>query len=113
MNCGYSRKISDPAFARSLKNNNRWTAIFSLILAVFAVVGFYIAGELGAEGMENPQALFYGLGIGGMFLIIALFTIVGRKRSKTWDSIIFCSACGTLCDISADSCFRCKCPLLK
>ncbi len=126
-----------------------------------------------------------------MFLIIALFTIVGRKRSKTWDgvvvdkkikkkqrrqgsqddyyyvdyleyavtvqenggkkhrmvaedddtvynyyqigdrlrhhaglnsyekydksqdSIIFCSACGTLCDIGDDSCFRCKCPLLK
>jgi len=191
MNHGYSSKINDPAFAKYLKNNNRWAAIFSLILALAAVVGFYIAGETGAEGLENPQALFYGLGIGGMFLIIALFTIVGRKRSKTWDgvvvdkktkkkqrrqgsqddyyyvdymeyvvtvqenggknhrmvaedddtvynyyqigdrlrhhaglnsyekydksqdSIIFCSACGTLCNIGDESCFRCKCPLLK
>lgn len=188
---GYSSRINDPAFAGYVKNTNRWAAIFSIILAVAAVAGFYIAGETGAEGMENPQALYYGLGVGGMFLIIALFTIIGKKRSKTWDgvvvdkkvkkkqrrqgseddyyyvdyrefvvtvqenggkkhrmvavdddtvynyykigdrvrhhaglnsyekydksgdSIIFCSACGTLCDINDDACFRCKCPLLK
>ncbi len=190
---GYSSRINDPAFAGYLKNTNRWSAIFSVILAVAAVIGFFIYGETGAE-MENPQALFIGLGIGGMFLVIALYTIIARKRSKTWDgvvvdktikkkdrrqstgsgendyyihyyteyavivrdergkthrltaedddtqynyfqvgdhvrhhaglnsyekydktkdSIIFCSACATLCDISDDYCFRCKCPLLK
>lgn len=188
---GYSQRIQDPAFARYLKNTNRWSAVFSVILAVAAVIGFTIYGEISRE-MENPQALFIGLGIGGMFLLIALYTILTRKKSKTWDgvvvdktikektrrhdtgnndstidyyteyavivrdergknhrmtaeddrtvfdyfqvgdhvrhhaglnsyekydksrdSIIFCNACGTLCQISDDVCFRCKCPLLK
>lgn len=188
---GYSPRIHDPAFARYLKNTNRWSAIFSLILAVAAVIGFYIYGETSGE-MANPRALFIGLGIGGMFLSVALYTILARKASKTWDgvvvhktvkkksrrqstgnndyyidyyteyaviirdqrgkkyrltaeddntrynyfqvgdqvrhhaglnsyekydksrdSIIFCNACATLCDISDDFCRRCKCPLLK
>ena len=189
---GLSAKINDPAFAKYIKNTNRWAAIFSGIMAVVAIVGFTVAGEMGVDNMENPQAFFQGLGIGGMFLLIALYTIVGRKRSKTWDgtvinktvqkkkrqehysdndyrwveyleyavviksdngkehkitvnnddtvynyyrigdrirhhgglksyekydksgdSIIFCNACATLCDINDDTCFRCGCPLLK
>ena len=188
---GYSERIHDPAFAGYLKSTNRWSAVFSMILAVAAVIGFYIYGETSRE-MENPQAMFIGLGIGGMFLLIALYSIVARKRSKTWDgvvvdktikektrrhdtgnndstihyyteyavivrdergkthrmtaeddrtvfdyfqvgdrvrhhaglnsyekydksrdNIIFCNACGTLCDITDDVCFRCDCPLLK
>lgn len=190
---GYSEHIHDPAFAGYLKNTSRWSAIFSVILAVAAVIGFYIYGEINRE-MENPQALFIGLGIGGMFLVIALYNIIARKRSKTWDgvvvdkaikkkkrrqstgsgdndyyihyyteyvviirdelgkthrlvaedddtrynyyqigdhvrhhaglnsyekydkshdSIIFCNACSTLCDINDDVCYRCECPLLK
>jgi len=85
---GFSPRINDPAFARYVKNTNRWSAIFSIILAVAAVVGFYIAGEMGADNMENPQALYIGFGIGGMFLTIALFQIRGRKRSATWDGTV-------------------------
>ena len=191
---GFSEKINDPVFAKYLKNTNRWAAIFAVGLAVVAVIGFTIAGALGVDNMENPQAFFQGLGVGGMFLLIALFTIIGRKRSRTWDgivvdkkitkkrkkrsrdggsddyyyadyleylvlirgddgkthriidedddtrynyyrigdrvrhhgglntyekhdksgdSIIFCNACATLCNINDDYCFRCKCPLLK
>ncbi|MCE5236731.1 MAG: zinc ribbon domain-containing protein [Clostridiaceae bacterium] len=184
---GFSPRINDPAFAKYVKNANRWSAIFSIILAVAAVIGFYIAGEAGTEGMSNPQSLYIGFGIGGMFLLIALFQIRGRKRGSTWDgtvedkkikkktettedtstdyleySVIIrsdqgkrhtiksrdsdilynyyqigdrvrhhaglnsyekydktgvkfipCNACGTLCDINDDYCFRCKCPLLK
>ena len=188
---GYSERIHDPIFARYLKHTNRWSALFSMILAIAAVIGFYIYGETSRE-MENPQAMFIGLGIGGMFLLIALYSIIARKRSKTWDgvvvdktvkqknrrhdtgnndstihyyteyavivrdergkthritaeddmtvfdyfqvgdrvrhyaglnsyekydksrdSIIFCNACATLCQINDDICFRCKCPLLK
>jgi hypothetical protein len=188
---GFSPRISDPAFAIYVKSSNRWAAIFSMILAVAAVIGFYIYGEVGSE-MDNPGSLYIGFGIGGMFLLIALFQILGRKRSKTWDgtvenkkikkkterhtygdddvryedyleySVIIrsdqgkrhtirsrnsdtlynyyqigdrirhhaglnsyekydktgdkfipCNACGTLCDINDDICFRCKCPLLK
>jgi len=191
---GFSEKINDPVFAKYLKNTNRWAAIFAVGLAVVAVIGFTIAGALGVDNLENPQAFFQGLGVGGMFLLIALFTIIGRKRSRTWDgiivdkkitkkrkkrsrdggsddyyyadyleylvlirgddgkthriidedddtrynyyrigdrvrhhgglntyekhdksgdSIIFCNACATLCNINDDYCFRCKCPLLK
>lgn len=188
---GFSNRINDPAFAKYIKNSNRWAGIFALIIAIAAIVGFYIAGETSTE-MDNPESLYIGLGIGGMFLLIALFTVVGRNRSRTWDgsvidktvkkksrrrnsgdddsyveyyteyvvairedggkvhrlvqedddtvfnyyrvgdrvrhhaglksyekydksqdSIIFCNACGSLCDINDDVCFRCKCPLLK
>ena len=68
---GYSHHIHDPAFARYLKHTNQWSALFSMILAAAAVIGFYIYGETSRE-MENPQAMFIGLGIGGMFLLIAL-----------------------------------------
>lgn len=188
---GYSTRINDPAFARYIKNTSCWAAAFSVILATAALAGFFVAGEMGVEGMENPQAQFIGMGISGMFLMIALVTVSGRKRSKTWDgvvldkkvlskqrrqgseddyynidyleyvvtvqdqngkkhriaavdddtvynyfeignrvrhhaglnsyekydksgdSIIFCNACGTLCDIADDYCYRCNCPLLK
>lgn len=188
---GYSTRINDPAFARYVKNTNRWTAIFSVILAIAAIVGFYAAGGIGVDDMETSQALLIGMGIGGMFLLIALFSIIGRKRSQTWDgvvadkkvkkkqrrqgseddyyyvdyleysvtvqekdgkkhkmtaedddtvynyyqigdrvrhhaglnsyekydksedSMIFCNACATLCNINDEYCYRCKCPLLK
>ena len=84
---GFSSKINDPAFAKYIKANNKWSVIFSLILAIAAVIGFFIYGETSAE-MENPQALYIGLGIGGMFLVIALFQILGRKRSKNWDGTV-------------------------
>jgi len=188
---GFSPRINDPAFAKYVKNTNRWSALFALILAAAAVIGFYIYGESSDE-MGNPGALFIGLAIGGMFLLIALAQILRRKGSKTWDGTVVdkkvrtktdkqtygeddvqyhkyllysvvirtdqgkrhvlkwkdndtlynyykvgdrvrhhaglnscekydktgdafipCSACGTLCDIRADFCPRCKCPLLK
>ena len=84
---GYSKKINDPAFANYLKNTNRWSGIFSIGLALIAIIGFYIYGETSSE-MDNPQALFIGLGIGGMFVIIALFQIISRGRNKTWDGIV-------------------------
>lgn len=84
---GYSQRIHDPAFAGYIKNTNRWSAVFSVILAVVAVVGFTIYGEVSRE-MENPQAMLIGLGIGALFLLIALSTIVARKNSKTWDGVV-------------------------
>jgi hypothetical protein len=51
------------------------------------VVGFYIYGETSSD-MENPQALFIGLGIGGMFLVIALFQSIGRNKGTTWDGMV-------------------------
>jgi len=188
----FSSRINDPAFAKYVQNTNRWSAIFALILALAAVVGFFVAGEMGVSDLENPQGLYIGLTIGGMFVLIATFQIWGRNRSKTWDgqvvdkrveqkrrkrqtsdddyhwvnywqytvyvrsdsgklhtivvdddatlynyyaigdrvrrhaglmtyekadksrdTIIFCNACATMHDISAEYCSRCHCPLLK
>ncbi len=89
---GFSRRIQDPAFARYISNSNRWSVIFSLILAFAAVVGFYVYGEVSRE-MNNPEALFIGLGIGAMFIVIAIFQIIGRKRSKTWDGYVVDKKC--------------------
>ena len=84
---GFSSKINDPAFAQYLKNSNRWALIFSSVLALIAIIGFFIYGETSSE-MDNPQALFIGLGIGGMFFIIALFQNINRARGTTWDGTV-------------------------
>ena len=84
---GYSPKINDPAFTSYVRQSNQWAVIFALILAVIAFVGFTISGANGGEP-GNPQSMYIGAGIGGMFLAIALFQISGRKRSVTWDGTI-------------------------
>lgn len=84
---GYSHLINDPAFARYVKNTKVWSLAFAAVLAVIAIIGFYIYGETSRE-MDNPEALYIGLGIGGMFLLIALFQTIGRNRSTTWDGIV-------------------------
>jgi hypothetical protein len=81
----YSSRINDPAFSKYLKNSSKYALIFSVVIAVIAVVGFYIAGERGADNLENPESLYIGLGIGGMFIFIALLKNLSQKRSKTWD----------------------------
>ncbi|HYG60889.1 MAG TPA: hypothetical protein VD902_22655 [Symbiobacteriaceae bacterium] len=81
----YSDKINDPAFARYLQNSNRWSAMFSFILAAIAITSFYVAGEMGVSDLANPEALYIGLTIGCMFLAIALYQIRSRMSSKTWD----------------------------
>lgn len=84
---GYSSKINDPAFKKYLKSTNNYSFYFSVVLAIIAVIGFYIYGEKSSE-MENPEALYIGCGIGAMFILIAFFQILGRKRSKTWDGVV-------------------------
>ncbi|MBN2852695.1 MAG: hypothetical protein JXQ23_08170 [Clostridia bacterium] len=187
---GYSDKINDGSFKKYIKNSNRWSMIFSLVLAAAALIGFFIYGQTSSD-MEMLEAMKIGVIIASMFLLIALFLVVSRSRSKTFDgividkkierkyrtkqygeqryreqyikytvfikenngkkheissedddtvyeyykvgdkvrhhaklntyekydktgdTIIFCSACASLHDITEDVCGRCKCPLLK
>jgi hypothetical protein len=81
---GYSKKIDDPAFEKYVGDTRRWPFQFSLILALAAVLGFYFYGENGSQ-MDNPQAFHIGLVIGGMFILIALLTIAGKRTKRTWD----------------------------
>ena len=46
---GYSAKINDPAFAQYLKKSKRWALIFSSVLALVAIIGFFIYGETSSK----------------------------------------------------------------
>ena len=84
----YSNRINDPAFAKFLADSDRYAKIFACILAAAAVFGFYLYGEFSPE-MDNPEALYIGLGIGGMFVSIALITNRSKKGAKTWDGKVY------------------------
>ncbi|MDF2616050.1 MAG: uncharacterized protein K0Q47_705 [Sedimentibacter sp.] len=84
---GYSAKINNPAFSKYILNTSRWSAIFSVFLALIAIVGFFIYGETSQE-MENPQALLIGVAVGAMFMMVALYQIISRNKDKTWDGVI-------------------------
>lgn len=82
---GYSPRIRDPAFANYQGSSGRGSAVFSLILAIMAIIGFYLAGEWSSSDMRNPQSLYIGLSIGGMFLLIAVAQVSSRRDASTWD----------------------------
>lgn len=84
---GFSEQINDPAFAKYLRHTTAWSFIFAGILAIIVIVSFYIYGERSYE-MDNPEALFIGLGIGGMFLFIALLTTLTRASDSTYDMVL-------------------------
>ena len=83
----YSNRINDPAFVRFQADSDRYAMLFSFILAGAAVIGFYLYGLFGTE-MDNPESLYIGLGIGGMFVAIALITNRSKKGAKTWDGTV-------------------------
>ena len=84
---GFSPRITDPAFASYIKKSNRWAVLFSVVIAIVAVVGFFIAGETSDE-MSNPSSLFIGMAIAAMFLIIAAVQMGRKKKSRTWDGTV-------------------------
>jgi len=84
---GFSERINDPAFASYQRQSTAWSFIFAGILAVIVIVGFFIYGQTSSE-MDNPQALYIGLGIGGMFLTIALLSTISRMTDKQWDGVV-------------------------
>jgi len=84
---GYSSKIDDPAFDKYRSDSKRWSYMFSFILFIAAVVGFPIYGNISGE-MDMPNSLYYGLGIGSMFIAIAFFQSLSRDRDTTWDGVV-------------------------
>src|SRR6056297_1497620 len=87
MKTGYSDKISDLAFKRYQKNANQYALIFAFVLCAICMTGFFFYGETSGE-MENPQALFIGIVIGSLFVLIALIQVIQRAKSKTWDGVV-------------------------
>ncbi|MGD9558207.1 MAG: hypothetical protein AB7V25_14380 [Mangrovibacterium sp.] len=84
---GFSSRIDDPKFAKYIRDSNRWAKIFAIGLAVLAVIGFYINGEV-SDNMENPDSLYAGFVIAAMFLSIGFYQVWARNRSKTWDGTV-------------------------
>ncbi len=84
---GYSPKIQSPAFDSYSKNMKRGSSIFTLILAAIAIVGFPIYGAISGD-IDMPDSLYYGMGIGGMFVVIFLFQSVKKGRDTTWDGTV-------------------------
>jgi hypothetical protein len=80
----YSLKIHDPRFDKYLKNTKDYRYQFGFALAIIAIVGFYLYGEMSDE-MDNPEALYIGLGIGGMFFLIGIYAALSVKKTPTWD----------------------------
>jgi hypothetical protein len=80
----YSSKIKDPKFDRYLKNARNYRYQFAFGLAVIAVIGFFLYGEFSDE-MDNPEALYIGLVIGGMFLLIGLYSVFSLRPKLDWD----------------------------
>ncbi|MEA4889129.1 MAG: zinc ribbon domain-containing protein [Clostridiaceae bacterium] len=84
---GFSPRINDPSFDRYKKKSRQWSFLFALILAVAAIAGFPIYGHYSGE-VDWPASLYYGMGIGGMFLVIALLQTLRRGMDKTWDGVV-------------------------
>jgi len=84
---GFSDKINDKAFKKYIKNSELYSAVFSVVLALAAVIGFTVYGAR-SDKMDNPQAFYYGCVIGGMFLLIALVQIARRRARRDWDGAV-------------------------
>ncbi len=80
----YSSKINDPSFDKYLKNTKNYKLQFISALAIIAVIGFYLYGTFSDE-MDNPEALYIGLFIGGTYLLIGFYAVLSKKKRSTWD----------------------------
>lgn len=83
----YSERINDPAFAAYLRKSNRWSLLFGAGLFALAVIAFPIYGKMSGE-ISWPESLWYGLGIGAMFLLIAVGQVLRRRFDRTWDGVV-------------------------
>lgn len=83
----YSEKINDPAFDKYLRNTKNYRLQFSFLLAIVAIAGFFLYGHFSDE-MDNPEALYIGLAIGGMFILIGLYSALSGKPAAGWDGVV-------------------------
>jgi len=83
----YSTKIHDQAFDKYLQNSKNWKFQFSLILAAFAVFGFWMCGAFSDE-MDNPESLQVGLVIGLMFIMIGFFSGKPKSGNRDRDGVV-------------------------
>ncbi len=96
---GFSSKINDPSFEKYRKQSKSWSYLFSFILAAVAIVAFPIYSRMSGE-LEMPYSLYYGIGIGGMFILIAFFQSFRRNHDSTWDGVVIDKKCTRKKDVN-------------
>lgn len=84
---GFSTKINDPRFLNYINRTKKYRKQFGFGLAVLAILGFYLYGNFSDE-IDNPEALYIGLGIGSMFFLIGLFWNRSYGTESSWDGIV-------------------------
>ncbi len=84
---GFSQRINDPAYTSLNKKSQIWIFLFAAIISVAFIVGFPIYGNTSGD-IDFPKSLYYGLGLGGMFCVIAIITSLRKAADKTWDGVI-------------------------
>ncbi len=84
---GFSDRINNQAFKLYKNKSKTWSIFFAFILAIIAVAGFMIYGNVSDE-ISYPNSLYYGLAIGGMFIAIALLQTLKRGFDSTWDGVV-------------------------
>jgi hypothetical protein len=84
---GFSARIHDPAFSKYQKDSKNWSFLFSFILAAISIIAFPIYGNASHE-ISWPDSLFYGMGIGAMFISIAALQTWKRNLDQTWDGVV-------------------------
>lgn len=84
---GFSPKINDPSFDKYRKESKSWSYIFSFIIAAIAIIAFPIYGKVSGE-IDWPFSLYYGFGIGGMFILIAFSQSLKNNLDETWDGVV-------------------------
>jgi len=85
---GFSDRISDPRVYQIVKKMKSSGTVFTLILAVIAIIVFTILGLAEVGGFEFPSSLYIGLAFAGLLVILALFQLRKSKKDITWDGTI-------------------------
>jgi len=83
---GFSDKINDPFFRKYIKNTNSYRKMFAIGLSIIITVAFFLYGQFSDE-MDNPQALFIGLGIGIVYSLIAS-KLSAIKEEPSWEGTV-------------------------
>ncbi len=84
---GFSERIHDPAFSEFKSESSRASMIFTLALGAIALVGMPIYGAMSGD-LTWPTSLYYGAGIAGLFVGIAVIGDLKRRRDYTWDGVV-------------------------
>jgi hypothetical protein len=84
---GYSKKISDPAFAKYVSDSKKYGKLFSVGLVILLLVGFGIYGIVFDE-MEFIQAMLIAGFLGAMYLSLAFISLLRKGKKDNWDGVV-------------------------